>query len=278
MVGFLGGFSVWTGLAAFVVQLFVASKIISRFGLTTALTLFPAAAALGAGLSLLTGGSLLFMGRYPCRRPTFGRTITDTAMNLLYLPVPPDLRRQAKELLGGLRCSLWLVGHRAADQPDGGRVARPVLVDPAAVAGVDLARLTYLDATAIRQHPQCQSTRAQHRSPEHPAGSARSGHDCHTGRRVRGPEALTVLHALSLLDQAPEVEWEPYVAPLLQHPSPDVRVAALRHLGRSGNRTVRPGCRVAPKMQRRRSAVLLSAPTARKWTRCPGPRGTLPER
>src|SRR5262249_51844905 len=45
-----------------------------------------------------------------------------------------------------------------------------------------------------------------------------------------------VLHVLQLLGDAPPGVWTHHLVPLLDHPPPDVRILALRAIGRAGDR------------------------------------------
>ncbi len=99
MVKFLGMFQVITGVAALFMQLYLTSRVMRRLGVFSALIFFALAMAVGAGLALATGGALLAMALVRAADPIFRQTINQSAMTVLYLPVPAGLRQRAKSIL-----------------------------------------------------------------------------------------------------------------------------------------------------------------------------------
>lgn len=236
LAAYLGVCEFGAGLAAFCMQFYFTGRVMSRLGVFTALLFFPLGVALGAGLSLLTGGALLAMTLIRAADPIFRRTIHSAALNVLYLPTPPDLRQRAKELFEGMYAATFglagVVFLLLQHVPGWNYVyySIPLLV-------LSAAWLVLLPWTR-RQYTLVLADSLKRRVLDL-EGATINISDETTVRvlmaALQNPDELYVLHALQLITSAPAVNWDPYVVPLLDHPSPAVRLSALRHLGRSGN-------------------------------------------
>ena len=230
---FLGAFAFWTGLAALGVQLYLTGRVMTRFGIFTALLFYPLGMALTGVFGLLTGGALWAMTLNRAADPVFRRTINDSALNTLYLPAPPDLRQRAKPLLEGtyaLSFGLagvvfllmrWVPGWTYVDW------SVPVLV--LAVCWIVLlfwGRRQYVTALAEsvsrRRLDFGQVTLDI-------ADETTAGVLVHA---LQSADDLQVVHVLQLIADAPGTTWVRHVAPLLEHHSPHVRIMALRYLER----------------------------------------------
>src|SRR5690606_8093090 len=92
LVAFLGQFfGIWLNLATFVFQAFLTAWIISRFGVGGALQIMPVSISIASVIAFLTPGVLSAAATRlteAATRYTFNRT----GMELLYLPLPADLR------------------------------------------------------------------------------------------------------------------------------------------------------------------------------------------
>jgi AAA family ATP:ADP antiporter len=239
MVEFLGAFGVVIGLAALFVQLYLTRTVMRRMGVFGALVFFPLAMALGAGLGVATGGALLAMALVRAADPLFRQTINSSAMAVLYLPVQAGLRQRAKTILEivyavsfGLLGFVFLFSQRVQGWSYttwsfpvlgfailwilllrwGQTQYRRALAENLKKRRLDFANSTYdiSDETTIRV----------------------------LATALRGTDELLVVHTLDLISQAPKVDWVPYVAPLLGHPSAEVRLQALRHLSLEGTATL----------------------------------------
>lgn len=235
LVAFLGTWGFITGLAALFVQLYVSGHVMTRFGVFAGLLFFPLGMALGATLSLLTGGALLATALIRGMDPVFRQTINLAALHVLYLPVPAELREHAKRVLEGLYAlTFGLLGvvflivqqfpawhYRLWSIPMLGLVALWLMVIKRAlpryvralVEGVNRRRFDFelveslvVDETTIRVLQGA----------------------------LRQSDELRVAHALHLIQSAPEVNWDAEVLPLLDHPSAEIRLLALKHFGRAG--------------------------------------------
>ncbi len=236
LASYLGAFHFIGGLAGFFVQSYLSGRVMSRFGVFAALLFFPLGMGLGAALSLLTGGALWAVAILRIADPIFRRTINSAALNVLYLPTPARVRDRAKELFEGLYAATFglagVVLLLLQNVPGWNPLyySIPLLVLAAAwLAQLGWTRRQYTSALA-------DSLKRRVLDLE---GTVINISDETTARVLREalqhPDELYVLHALQLIAGAPAVNWDADVAPLLQHPSPSVRVKAIQHLGRTGN-------------------------------------------
>ena len=122
IASFMGAFRGWTGGLAFVIQVFLASRILAGAGIAWSLSLLPLALVLGsAGMLVLPG--LVMASLVRGADNTLGKSLYRTVVELLWIPVTPALRRRAKAFidsmvnsvgdgLGALIVLLWVtLGH-----------------------------------------------------------------------------------------------------------------------------------------------------------------------
>lgn|GEM_PF-5073175 len=131
MVAFLGSFRMWTaGVVGAAVQLFVASRLLGRFGVVGGLMVMPAAIGLGAVGALATAGSFALLVLPRATDYLLKFSLYDSTFNLLYLPVRRSLRARAKLLLAEAdpgRRTVPPAGAHRADREGGLRRARRLL-------------------------------------------------------------------------------------------------------------------------------------------------------
>jgi CRP-like cAMP-binding protein/ATP/ADP translocase/HEAT repeat protein len=101
LAGFMGSFYGVAGLLALVVQVFVAGKLLTRFGVMTALLVFPIVlltGSIGVLLFPILAMSVLVKGS----DKVVGDTINSSVNQLIMFPIPPQWRNQAKSFLDGI--------------------------------------------------------------------------------------------------------------------------------------------------------------------------------
>jgi HEAT repeat protein len=241
MLSFLGLFQLITGVLALSVQLFATNRLMERFGLVTSLLILPASIALGSGFILLTGGILLAAAWPRGSDIVFRYTVNDAALNTLFLPIQPDLRRRAKAILDGIikppvigllgLVFLFFQQDAAAGAQAGTIMAWsvPVIVLTAVwLILVQRVRGQYRAALAdsLRQRRLDLSAAEIDVSDETTIQVL--------AQSLQDPDELQVIHALNLMTHAPEVDWHPYIIPLLEHPSIQVRLMVLNMMQTSG--------------------------------------------
>jgi len=101
LAGFMGSFYGLAGLLALAVQVFVAGKLLTRFGVMTAILVFPVVLMTGSFGVLLfpvLAMSVLVKGS----DKVVGDTINSSVNQLIMFPIPPQWRNNAKSFLDGI--------------------------------------------------------------------------------------------------------------------------------------------------------------------------------
>jgi CRP-like cAMP-binding protein/ATP/ADP translocase len=101
LAGFMGSFYGFSGLIALCVQLFVSGRVITRFGVMTALLIFPIALFAGS-LGILVLPILAMAVVVKGSDKVVGDTIYSSVSQLVMFPVPPEWRNKAKGFLDGI--------------------------------------------------------------------------------------------------------------------------------------------------------------------------------
>lgn len=232
MVAFLGAFRLWTGgVLALVVQVVLARRLLSRFGVVGGLLTMPMTIGAGALGAVVTGG--LWAALIVPRATEFVLkfNLYDSTFNLLYLPVRGRLRARAKILLDGvvkpsMAVVLGLV-FLAVGRLQGVQAWHwSLLLLPLATSWALLlrrARRQYVDALA-------DSVRMRR------FVSGGVGLEDETTRRVlagffRHPDPRYVIHALGLAEEARALDLTEFAGELLARPEPEVRALSLQVLG-----------------------------------------------
>ncbi|MFC5528689.1 Npt1/Npt2 family nucleotide transporter [Cohnella yongneupensis] len=101
LAGFMGSFYGFSGLCALLVQLFVAGKLLSRFGVMMSILVFPIAlfaGSIGVLLAPVLALALLVKGS----DKVLGDTIYSSVNQLIMFPISPEFRNRAKSFLDGV--------------------------------------------------------------------------------------------------------------------------------------------------------------------------------
>jgi HEAT repeat protein len=240
LAGFLGAFALWTGLAALAVQLFGTGPMMVRFGAVAAQGTFPLAMVVAAAITLAAWGPLWAVTATRALDPTVRRTVHDASLNALYLPIPAEQRQRARTVLEvvyastfGLAGVAFLLMQRAAPSWTYQYWSIPVVVFGvvwiAVLVGV---RGQYVSALARSIGNRRLTFEGLNLDlTDETTRSVLSG-------ALRSSDDRIVVHVLDLLERTDEQEWLPQVVPLLERPSPHVRVMTVRFLERAGG----PAC------------------------------------
>jgi len=235
MVAFLGQFRCGAGLAAGVLQLFLAGRLMERFGVATVLLLLPLSVAMGSGALLLTGGVLWAAAIPRACDVVLKYSVNDAALNLLYLPVGARLRARAKAILDGMVrppvVSLLGVAFLVAGTTFS-------LVQWSIPVLALVAVWVLLVRRASRQYVLALGESIQYRRLDLDRATVDLT-DESSLRVIRAAleadDDLRVVHALSLLQGISAVDWTPQVAGLARHAHAGVRALAIEHLGQDGD-------------------------------------------
>jgi HEAT repeat protein len=236
MLGFLGSIQFWFGLAALLVQLFATNQIMARLGLVAGLLTLPLALGLSGGAVLVTAGALWAVALGRGANVGLRYSINDVALNLLFLPAPALIRRQAKALLDGVVkppvvgiLGLIFLLTMNPDIDLSGVQASDVVPWSYAVVGLSMLWI----ALALRARRQYTDALAKSLQTRHlDLASAQLNLADETTLRVllrtlHSDDDLRVVHALTLLTELHAPELAPHVTPLLQHPAHTVQIAAI---------------------------------------------------
>ena len=101
IASFMGAFRGWTGGLAFVIQVFLASRILTGAGIAWSLSLLPLALVMGSAGMLVAPG-LLMATLVRGADNTLGKSLYRTVAELLWIPVSPDLRRRSKAFIDSI--------------------------------------------------------------------------------------------------------------------------------------------------------------------------------
>ena len=101
IASFMGAFRGWTGGLAFIIQVFVAGRILTGAGVAWSLALLPLALLFGsAGMLVVPGLVMATLVRGADN--TLGKSVHRTVTELLWIPVLPALRRRAKAFIDSM--------------------------------------------------------------------------------------------------------------------------------------------------------------------------------
>lgn len=95
LAGFFGAFYGWTAAASLLLQLFVASRLMSRAGLGATLAVLPLL-LLGGAAGLVLAPGLVLATLVRGTDQTLRKSLHRSALEVLFLPLPADLRRRTK--------------------------------------------------------------------------------------------------------------------------------------------------------------------------------------
>ncbi len=106
LTAFFGQFNFWAGLACLALQLLLTSRFLRRFGLGPALLIVPLA-LFGGELGVLALGTLAAAVVLKGSDQVLRYSIDKSSVELLYLPIPADLKLQAKSSIDTV---IWRFG------------------------------------------------------------------------------------------------------------------------------------------------------------------------
>ncbi|MBI4510205.1 MAG: hypothetical protein HY698_11270 [Deltaproteobacteria bacterium] len=240
MAAFFGQLTKIFSLVSLLVQVFVTSRFLKRFGVRTALLILPVALALGAGavtfhvflaIPLVTAAALAKIGDGGLRF-----SLDKAAMELLYIPVPVAVKSKAKPVIDTVadRTGTALTGITwlAITIASGADTPGLVVIASTVTLGI-LASWLFLILRARREYVQ--AFRVALPGPVVDPHELRVDlRDARQSRAVwqaiRARDERSVILGLDVLDASPLPVPPRDVRPLLDHPAAEVRARALLHL------------------------------------------------
>jgi AAA family ATP:ADP antiporter len=241
LAAFFGTFNASVGVLCVVTQVLLTGGILRRFGLAPVLFLLPIGLLLGSGGLLVSGtlvAAVLLKGvdkvlRYSIDRP---------AVELLYLPVPPETKLPAKSFID-------TVAWRAGDALAGLAViafATVLGLGPVRIGIVTLPFLGLWLVLASRAHRRyvaaLRESLQQHRLDAERATTEVLDRETTEvlAARLQGVDPKEILYALDVMAVGRHAAAHPAVRGLLEHANPEVRCRALGILSEAGDRAVLP--------------------------------------
>lgn len=226
LAGFMGSFYGFSGLLALVFQLFISGKLLTRYGVMTALLIFPAAllaGSLGVLLLPVLGMAMLVKGS----DKVLGDTIYSSVSQLILFPVPPEWRNRAKGFLDGV------IRNGAKGAAGISLIGISMWLSPGQMSYLILFLLILCIGAAIRvKGAYLQLLLVSLETKE----SRREEMDfdlMDLASRQLLTQALSnkdqhqVLYALRVLGQLEDFDLSPHVSSLLKHSHPQVCIATL---------------------------------------------------
>ena len=235
LAGYFGRFYGVCGGIALAVQLWVTGRVLERYGILASLLPLPAGLALGSAFSASVANPGLFVSSLAKGSDTIFRyTINDASMQLLYVPVQPQVRGRAKAFIDGILkpTAIALTGAVLFFYKQSGGGGFPLTA--AVLLLVSLWILLLFKARGEYVRSLVESLERRHLDLN---STSFAGHNEATTQALRSAlkgDAATVLHALSLLPQAAGANFTPEMRALLQHQDSRIRAAALEQLGALG--------------------------------------------
>ncbi|HEY1252239.1 MAG TPA: Npt1/Npt2 family nucleotide transporter [Thermoanaerobaculia bacterium] len=241
LTAFFGQFNFWAGIVALILQLTVTSRFLRRFGLGPALLVVPLT-VFGGELAVFALGTLTTAIFLKSADAVVRYSLDKSSVELLFLPIPPEVKLQAKSAIDTV---IWRLGdglsglalaiftdrlHWSAQ-----RVSLVNLIFAAAwIASAIAARRRY-GATLL------QSIRQRRLDAERQLAPVidRSTADILAAQLSSG-DPKEILYALDVFGVSQSPASHPGVRDLLGHQDPAVRRRALELLDASGDLWVLP--------------------------------------
>ena len=233
LTAFFGMFYGVCGVLSLFIQLGGTSRLLSRYGVVVALALLPIGLAMGTSCLIAIPTALWAATWAKGSDNVIRYTINDATTQLLYLPVPAQIRGAAKATIDGVLkpgsialAGLLLLGYRQL-----GLGTRPIAGITIALLGLWVLGLARLRNQYVRS---LQDTLRQRRLD---LGSATIRlADSATAkvivRAFASKDAREVLNAIELLPHLPELNLDEHLDKLLDHSDAHVRRAILEHLAK----------------------------------------------
>ncbi|MBO9605171.1 MAG: cyclic nucleotide-binding domain-containing protein [Paenibacillaceae bacterium] len=231
LAGFMGSFYGVAGLVALAVQLFVSGRLISRFGVMTALLMFPVALFAGS-FALLLYPVLWIAVAVKGTDKAVGDTIYSSVNQLIMFPVAPEWRSRAKSFLDGV------VRNGAKGVAAIALIGLSRLMTPYELSYVILALMIVGIAAAIKiKGAYLKTLLSSLRKQNIDVQDAEIDFMDAVSRRVladalHSADKMESLFALRIVQEVDDFELRPHFARLLAHAELDVRVEALRAIER----------------------------------------------
>ncbi|WP_239619273.1 Npt1/Npt2 family nucleotide transporter [Cohnella mopanensis] len=229
LAGFMGSFYGYAGILALLVQFFMSGKLITRFGVTTAILVFPFVLFTGSAL-LLIMPVVAIATMVKGSDKVLGDTVYSSVSQLIMFPIPPEWRGRAKGFLDGIvrngakgiaAISLLLLSQKLSIEQFSYIILG--LITCGMVAAIKIKK-AYLRMLLTTLQSKTMSMRDDNVNLMDPASIQVMV------EALRGSDKQQAMYAFQLLQGLPEFDVKPYMGELLQHPSEEIQIAILQSI------------------------------------------------
>ncbi|WEK53538.1 MAG: Npt1/Npt2 family nucleotide transporter [Candidatus Cohnella colombiensis] len=229
LAGFMGSFYGYAGLLALLVQLFISGKMITRFGVTTAILVFPIVLLSGSVLLLIVP-ILAIATMVKGSDKVLGDTIYSSVNQLIMFPIPPEWRGKAKAFIDGIArngakgvaaVGLILLSQYISIEQFSYIILGLMIC--CVIAAIKIKK-TYLALLLSTLQSKDMNIEGEHVNLMDPA-SIQIMVDA-----LRGNDPQQALYAFQFLQSVDGFDMAPYFEPLLKHPSEQIRIEMLKYI------------------------------------------------
>jgi ATP:ADP antiporter, AAA family len=240
LTAFLGSVTFYTGLLSLGAQILLTSRVLKNFGIGVALFVLPTALLTGS-IGLLLSGSLVAASMLRASDKVLRYSVDKSSMELLYLPIPAEVKLQAKSFVDTV---VWRLGDGLAG------LTVVILADKLGfsareVVWVNLIFLAVwfsLVVVARRQYVATLSSNMQ-QLQLHPQHNSAPVLDAVTTNvfvsKLNSQDPGEILYALELFELGQDHGSHSVVRRLVEHPSPEIRKKAVAVLNAAGDKNAR---------------------------------------
>jgi len=239
IAAYLGAVAGYTGIVSLIAQLLITSKLLRRFGIGVALLVLPLSLTAGS-LTVLIWGTLWAAAVLRGSDGVFRYSIDTSAVQLLYLPVPANIKVQVKSFIE----VVWKFGD--------GLAAVTLLIfatklhlTPQRISLVSLVLLALWITAALaarRQYIATLKANIQHvriRPQQVLVPVLDQFTTKVVAEKLNSPDANEVIYALTLFEMGQQLHAHLAIRKLLVHPSPHVRKKAVSILNAAEDLSVK---------------------------------------
>jgi len=240
VAAYLAAVAGYTGLASLAAQMLITTRLLRRFGVGVALLVLPLSLAAGS-VSILVWGSLQAAAFLRGSDGVFRYSIDTSALQLLYLPVPANIKVQVKSFIDTV---IWKLGD--------GLAALTLLVfatklafTPRQISWVSLILLGLWILAAVVARKQYLATLRNNISqisirPQQTLVPVLDQFTANVfAEKLNSHDVNEVIYALDLFEMAQHLNAHSAIRTLLEHPSPHVRKKAISILNSASDQSVR---------------------------------------
>lgn len=241
LAAFLGSLAGYIGIASLIAQLLITTKVLRRFGVGIALLILPLSLTAGS-LAVLVWGTLWAATALRASDGVIRYSIDTSALQLLYLPVPANIKVQVKSFIDTV---IWKLGD--------GLAALTLLLfattlgfTPRQISWVTLVLLVLWIGAAIVARRQYVATLRENiqRVRIQPENVSVPVLDQSTStvfaEKLSSPDQNEVLYALNLFEIGQDLRTHAAVRNLLEHSSRHIRKKTISILNAAGDKSVKP--------------------------------------